>query len=138
MRVHDLERRHRSAVSELVVDDDAVLAPEVRVGWMHRDARAGPFAQLRRRAEVIAIGEHDARHPSARERGEHGGVHLDRIDRDIAGGMTNERTVEVVAMPLGEPGPGQDAGHDLAQGHLERVPRRIGEWKMTKALSKPK
>src|SRR5438874_9520675 len=105
---------------------------------MDRHTRPGAVAQLRRGAEVISVGEDDARHSLAGQRAQHTIVHLHRIDRDISRGMTDESTVEIVAVALGEPRPGEDAGDDLAQGHVERVPRRTEEWKMTDDLRVPK
>src|SRR5205823_4734769 len=53
VRVDHVEGSDRAAVTQLVVESDAVLPDELGVAGMDCDARAGAIAQLRRGAEMI-------------------------------------------------------------------------------------
>src|SRR3954466_4297884 len=83
---------------------------------MDGDGRAGALLHPRRRPEVVAIGEHDARYALAREIGEDVLVHLDRIDADVSRTVSYQVAVEIVAVPLAEPRPCEDPRQDLAHG----------------------
>src|SRR5260370_5893290 len=103
---------------------------------MDGDARSGRRLHPGRGAEVIAVGQDDARHALAPELLENVLRHLRRIDRDIARSMADEVAVEIVSVALGKPRPGEDAGQDLAHG--ERVSWPPEEWKMSDELKVPK
>src|SRR5207249_1179138 len=64
-------------------------------------------------AYVVAVREDDARDPALHEAREHVLRGLDGIDAQVSLGVADEIAVEVVAVGLGEPGPGEDAVHDL-------------------------
>src|SRR5262245_511243 len=76
--------------------------------------RTGAFANQVARADVVAVGDEDAGDTLAREQLEHVGWRLDGVDAQVAAGMTDEPAVEVVAVRLGVPRPGDDPVDDLA------------------------
>src|SRR5436309_780240 len=96
------------------VDGHALGLRVGRVGGMDRDRGAGPLPHQGGLAHVVAVREDDARHPALHEAREHLLRGLDGIDAQVSLGLADEIAVEVVAVRLGEPGPGEDAIHDLA------------------------
>src|SRR5438067_2774846 len=116
VRVDDGEGTQAAAMSELGVDGRSLVARELRVRGMDGDGGARSLLHPGRRPEVVAIGERDARHTLAREVFEDALVHLDRIDADVSAAVDDEVAVEIVAVPLAEPRPGEDPGQDLAHG----------------------
>src|SRR5207248_7912247 len=96
-----------------------------RVRRVDGDARPRAFADAHGGAEVVAVGEDDASHALSRDLLEDLIRHLRGIDADVSLRVADEPAVEVVALPGGEPRPGEDAGEDLSHAVRVHPPRRF-------------
>jgi len=70
------------------------------------------------RAHVVAVSEQDAADASLRQFMENLLARLNRIDAEIPRPVDNQKTVEVVAMRLREPGPRENIVGDCPHGAL--------------------
>src|SRR4051812_21951878 len=123
VRVYDGERPHPRSVRKVGVDGCSALARELGVRGMDRDRSSRALLHLGSRAEMVAVREDDASNPLAGEVREDVLVHLDRIDADVPARAFDEVAVEVVAVALTEPRPGEDPWQDLAHGPESRTAR---------------
>jgi len=71
---------------------------------------------------MVAVGQKNLRDAKAGDFVDDLLVWLDRVDAKIAFGMTNEVAVEVIAVGLGKPWPGEDVAEDLPHRCLPVLP----------------
>jgi hypothetical protein len=81
---------------------------------MNRCPRAGARSNLVRRPRVVSIGDKNPREALPRHIRQIFVTRLNRIDTEIATSVPNEVPVEIVAMRLGKPRPGENIFQDFS------------------------
>jgi hypothetical protein len=72
---------------------------------------------------MVAVGQKNVGDAKAGDFVDYLPARLDRVDAKIAFGVTNEVTVEVIAVGLGKPWPGEDVAKDLPHRSLLSLPK---------------
>src|SRR5262249_13335022 len=109
----DRQRANPLAHGEFTVDF-STLARGVRgVVPMDQGLRLGARADEVRCARMVTIGEENLRDADAHDFGDISLVRRYRVDAEIAFGVAQQMTVEVIAVWFGKPRPGKDIEDDL-------------------------